>query len=389
MNWWNPIQKSIRASFRLTTLITGGAGYIGSHAVRRMLSAGHSVVVLDDLSRGNPEAIETIRKADSPGDRLAFVEGSIADRSLVEAVLRDHNVTSVLHFAALAYVRESVEIPLRYYENNTSGSIALLQAVETAGTVERFVFSSTCATYGEPPADLIPITEDCPQHPINPYGHSKLAFEKVLTDYSTLRAAKAANGGVPGGDKNRPFAAAMLRYFNVAGSAVDGVIGEDHRPETHIVPIVLQAALGQRSHISIFGTDHDTPDGSCVRDYIHVEDLVDAHAVVLDALKPGQTGGHTGSERPRAYNLGLGRGVSVREIVDAAKRVSGVDFEVIGAPRHPADPPVLYCDASKITRELGWSPKITELDEIIASAWRWMKEHPQGYGSQPSMGDSK
>ena len=243
----------------------------------------------------------------------------------------------------------------------------LLDAMAKAGC-GKIIFSSTCATYGEPPSDLIPITEDCPQHPINPYGHSKLAFEKVLTDYSALRCAKAKDGG-------RPFAAAMLRYFNVAGSAPDGVIGEDHDPETHIVPIVLQAALGQRSHISIFGTDHDTPDGSCVRDYIHVEDLVDAHAVVLDALKPGARG----SERPRVYNLGLGRGVSVREIVDSAKRVTGVDFEVRDAPRHPADPPVLYCDASKITRELGWSPKITDLDEIVRTAWNWMREHPKGY----------
>lgn len=355
----------------MTTLITGAAGYIASHAVRRMLAAGHRVVGLDDLSRGNREAIEAIQQHDRPGNRLTFIEGSIADRTLVESVIRDHAITSVLHFAALAYVRESVEIPLRYYENNTAGSIALLQACDAAGTVERFVFSSTCATYGEPPANLIPITEDCPQHPINPYGHSKLAFEKVLTDYAALRATKAGE---------KPFAAAMLRYFNVAGSARDGVIGEDHDPETHIIPIVLRAALGQRDRISIFGTDHNTPDGTCVRDYIHVEDLVDAHAVVLEALKPGESG----SERPRVYNLGLGRGISVQEIVDTAKCVTGIDFEVTPAPRHPADPPVLYCDASKITRELGWSPKITDLDEIIRTAWNWMREHPDGYGSSPT-----
>ena len=334
----------------MTTLITGAAGYIASHAVRRMLAAGHRVVGLDDLSRGNIEAIEAIQKQDCPGDRsggqLAFIEGSIADRTLVEAVIREHGVTSVLHFAALAYVRESVEIPLRYYTTNTAGSIALLEACDAAGTVERFVFSSTCATYGEPPAKLIPITETCPQHPINPYGHSKLAFEQVLTDYSAMRAGKMKNGRGPGGDQHRPFAAAMLRYFNVAGSARDGVIGEDHDPETHLIPIVLQAALGQRPHISVFGTDHDTPDGTCVRDYIHVEDLVDAHAVVLEALKPGQAG----CETPKVYNLGLGRGISVREIITAAKRVTGVDFEVRDAPRHPADPPVLYCDDSKITR---------------------------------------
>jgi UDP-glucose-4-epimerase GalE len=361
----------------MTTLITGAAGYIASHAVRRMLAAGHRVVALDDLSRGNRAAIHAICDHDQPGDRLTFVEGSIADRTLVEALIREHAVTSVLHFAALAYVRESVEIPLRYYDNNTAGSIALLQACDAAGTVERFVFSSTCATYGEPPADLIPITETCPQHPINPYGHSKLAFEQVLTDYSAVRAAKS--GGGQSGQGGRPFAAAMLRYFNVAGSARDGVIGEDHDPETHLIPIVLQAALGQRPHISVFGTDHDTPDGTCVRDYIHVEDLVDAHAVVLEALEPGGPA----CAAPLVYNLGLGRGISVREIIIAAKRVTGVDFEVIGAPRHPADPPVLYCDASKITRELGWSPKITDLDEIIRTAWDWMRRHPQGYRTSP------
>ena len=195
----------------MTTLITGAAGYIASHATRRLLASGHHVVGLDDLSRGNIEAIEAIRAHDNPGDRLVFVEGSIADGALIEETIREHSVTSILHFAALAYVRESVEIPLRYYENNTAGSIALLQACDNVGTVERFVFSSTCATYGEPPASLIPITEDCPQHPINPYGHSKLAFDKMLTDYTSLRAAKARSGGLT-------FAAAMLRYFNVAGS---------------------------------------------------------------------------------------------------------------------------------------------------------------------------
>lgn len=357
----------------MTTLITGAAGYIGSHAVRRILAAGHRVVGLDDLSRGNPEAIDAIRAHDQPGDRLAFIEGSIADRALVESIIREHGVTSVLHFAALAYVRESVEIPLRYYENNTAGSIALLQACDAAGSVERFVFSSTCATYGDQPPERIPITEDCPQTPINPYGHSKLAFERVLRDYSRQRAGSSGGG-------SRPFAAAMLRYFNVAGSAIDGVIGEDHDPETHIIPIVLQAAFGQRDHISIFGTDHDTPDGTCLRDYIHVEDLVDAHAVVLDALQPGGPA----SEHPLVYNLGLGRGISVRELVDAARRVTGIEIESRDAPRHPADPPVLYCDASKITRELGWSPKMTDLDAMIASAWNWMRRHPDGYGSQPS-----
>jgi len=354
----------------MTTLITGAAGYIGSHAVRRMLRAGHRVIGLDDLSRGNAESIEAIRRTDRPGDQLAFVRGSIADRSLVESIIREHGITSVLHFAALAYVRESVDIPLRYYENNTSGSIALLQACDAAGSVERFVFSSTCATYGDQPPERIPITEACPQTPINPYGHSKLAFEQVLRDYSRQRASS-------GGAGRTPFAAAMLRYFNVAGSAIDGAIGEDHDPETHIIPIVLQAALGQRDHIAIFGTDHDTPDGTCIRDYIHVEDLVDAHAVVLDALQPGGPD----ADRPLVYNLGLGRGISVLEIVEAARRVTGIEIESRDAPGHPADPPVLYCDASKIARELGWSPKMTDLDAIIASAWNWMREHPSGYRS--------
>jgi len=269
-----------------------------------------------------------------------------------------------MHFAALAYVGESVDDPLRYYRNNTSAALTLLQACAEHG-VERFVFSSTCATYGEPPAEEIPIRETCRQQPINPYGRSKLMVEHMLFDY--VEACRRANEG-----KGRPFAFAALRYFNVAGSDRSGVIGEDHRPETHLIPIVLQVALGERESVTIFGTDYPTPDGTCIRDYIHVEDLVDAHVHVLQALDPN-------AFEARTYNLGIGRGYSVREVIDACRRVTGKDIPVRHGTRRAGDPPTLYADPGKIRRELQWSAQITDLDEIIASAWAWMQAHPRGY----------
>jgi UDP-glucose 4-epimerase len=236
--------------------------------------------------------------------------------------------------------------------------------------VQRFVFSSTCATYGEPAPGFIPIPETCPQRPINPYGRSKLHVEHMLFDH----AAAAAGGR----SKFGPFGFAALRYFNVAGSDRSGLIGEHHEPETHLIPVILQAALGQREHVTIFGTDYETPDGTCIRDYIHVEDLIDAHVAVMDALKPGDA---------RTYNLGIGRGYSVREIIGAARRTTGREVKVVEGPRRPGDPPVLYADPSKIRRELGWSAQITGLDEIIGSAWKWYQSNPRGYagtcGNQP------
>jgi UDP-glucose-4-epimerase GalE len=344
-------------------LVTGGAGYIGSHACKRLLGAGHTVVILDNLDRGNRGAAAAV--VAMGGGKASFVEGDIADRPLVERTLREHGVDAVMHFAALAYVRESVHEPLRYHRNNTGGTIALLEACDAAG-IDRFVFSSTCATYGEPDPALIPIAETCDQRPINPYGWSKLHVERILADYQEHRRLQG-----------RPFAYAALRYFNVAGSDREGVLGEHHEPETHIIPIAIQAALGRRPGMKVFGTDLPTPDGSCVRDYIHVEDLVDAHAVVLEALNPMV------QERTRLiYNLAIGRGYSVLEIVEAVRRVTGADFPVEHAPRNPADPPTLLADPAKIRRELGWNAAITDLDEIVRTAWQWMQAHPSGYSNQ-------
>lgn len=346
----------------MRVLVTGGAGYIGSHAIKRLLRAGHDVVVLDNLDRGNIEAIELLRE--HTGHPVPFAEGEVGDFELVSDVLHEHRVEAVMHFAALAYVRESVNEPVRYYRNNTAGSITLLNACLEQG-ITRFVFSSTCATYGEPDPSLIPITESCPQAPINPYGWSKLFFERVLLDAQD----NLVHDGIP-------FAYAALRYFNVAGCDTEGVLGEDHDPETHIIPIALEVAQGTREQLTIFGNDRPTPDGTCVRDYIHVDDLVDAHVRVLEALDP-----HDEDKMRLIYNLGNGEGFSVRQIADAVKRVTGVPIEVADAPSNPADPPTLTASAQKIERELGFTPAITDLDEIIRSAWEWMQKHPQGYAS--------
>ncbi len=335
----------------MNVLVTGGAGYIGSHAVRRLLDGGHRVVVVDNLFRGHREAVP---------EGTPLYELDIRDTEQITSVLKQERIEVVMHFAALAYVGESVDEPLWYYENNTGGSLSLLKAMDAAG-VRRFVFSSTCATYGEP--ETLPITEDMRQSPINPYGWSKWMVERLLLDYAASRP---------------DFAFAALRYFNVAGSALDGSIGEDHTPESHLIPLVLLTALGRRASISVFGDDYPTPDGTCIRDYIHVVDLVNAHAVVMEALEPGDA---------RFYNLGIGKGLSVREIIEAAWRVTGREIPVEIGPRRPGDPPALYADADKIARELGWRAVHTDVEEIIESAWRWFKDHPSGYaGRQTSVG---
>ncbi len=340
----------------MNVLVTGGAGYIGAHAALRLLGDGHAVTVVDDFSRGHREALETL----APLGDLHGVEANFGDQPEMTGLLRDRSIDLVMHFAALTYVGESVENPLRYYRNNTANAVALLEAMHEAG-VRRFVFSSTAATYGEPAPEFIPITESCPQHPVNPYGRSKLFVEEILGDY----ARAPATGG-------EAFAFAALRYFNVAGADRQGRIGEVHDPETHLVPICLEAALGKRDAVTIFGTDYDTPDGTCVRDYVHVEDLIDAHMTVMDALRPGDR---------RAYNIGIGAGYSVREVIDACRRVSGVDFAAIEGARRPGDPPVLYSDPGRIRDELGWSASITDLGEIIDTAWRWHQAHPDGYAT--------
>jgi UDP-glucose 4-epimerase len=349
----------------MNILVTGAAGYIGSHAVQRLLRDGHEVTALDNLSRGHRQAIDLLM----PGaaGRLEFVRDDVGDRAAVERILRKRRIEGIMHFAALAYVGESVENPLRYYRNNTAGALSLLEAAAGAG-VRRLVFSSTCATYGQPPENLIPIPETCPQAPISPYGRSKLHVEQMLMDFA--QSVQSGRGLRAGKEGPGWFGFAALRYFNVAGCDRSGLLGEHHEPETHLIPVILRAALGLEDAVRIFGTAYATPDGTCIRDYIHVEDLVDAHIAVLGALAPGEA---------RTYNLGIGRGHSVREVIAAAGRVTGRDIPLIEGPPRAGDPARLFADPSKIERELGWRASITSLDEIIASAWTWFSAHPRGY----------
>lgn len=325
----------------MNVLVVGGAGYIGSHATRQLLAAGHQVWVYDNLSRGHRRAV--------PEGRL--IEGEVADRPRLVSVLRDHEIDAVMHFAAFALVNESVNDPAIYYRNNVVAALELLEAMREAG-VDRLVFSSTTATYGEP--DEIPIPESTPQRPINPYGFTKLVIEQALADYA------AAYG----------LGYAALRYFNAAGAHPEGDLGEDHDPETHLIPIVLQVALGQRDRITIFGDDYPTADGTCVRDYIHVDDLADAHLRALDRLRPGSG---------LCLNLGTGRGTSVREIVEACRRVTGHAIPESVGTRRAGDPPALIADAGLAAEVLGWQPRYTEIEPIVETAWRWHRTHPRGY----------
>jgi UDP-glucose 4-epimerase len=347
----------------MNVLVTGGAGYIGSHAVKRLLERGHNVTAVDNLFRGHAAAIDRLaahaKERSLPGT-LTFIQSDILDRPVIEKVLKDHAVQCVMHFAALAMVGESVLQPLLYYRNNVAGALALLEAADAAG-VSKFIFSSSCATYGQPPENMIPIPESCPQDPISPYGWTKLHFEHILRDHNDACRRN-----------NKDFGFAALRYFNVAGCDPDGVLGEDHDPETHLIPVVLQAALGLRPNIAIFGTDYPTPDGTCVRDYVHVEDLADAHVALVDLIQPGDA---------RAYNVGIGRGYSVREIIDAVKRVTGRNIEVVEHPRRPGDPPRAFADPTRIRAEVGWKTRHNDLDGIIQTAWNWFKDHPKGYNS--------
>jgi UDP-glucose 4-epimerase len=331
----------------MSVLVTGGAGYIGSHAVKMLVERGYDVVVIDNLSQGHRAAIH----ADA-----SFYNVDIANTDVVVDILRHHDVSDVMHFAAFSYVGESVHDPLKYYSNNTGGTTKLLQALDGAA-VKRFVFSSTCATYGEP--DTLPISEETPQRPINPYGWSKLFVEQILRD-------KAA--------ADEEFAFTALRYFNVAGSALDGSIGEDHNPETHIIPLVLETALGEREQITVFGTDYDTPDGTCIRDYIHVQDLCEAHILAMESQRRG----------PRYYNLGIGHGYSVKDVIESAKRVTGREIPIEYGQRRAGDPPTLFANADKIRNELGWEPKLTDLDTAVDSAWKWMQANPNGYSKTPA-----
>ena len=329
----------------MKVLVTGGAGYVGSHSVRALVSAGAGVVVYDNLSAGHRAAI-------SPDATL--VVGDLADERALDAVFRAHRFDAVMHFAAFIEVGESVVDPLKFYDNNVGSSVKLLLAMQRHG-VRRFVFSSTCATYGVP--ERMPITEDMPQHPASPYARAKLAVEWALAD-----SAAAWDLG---------FVA--LRYFNAAGAAEDGTIGEDHDPETHLIPNVLKVAQGQRDNVHIFGTDYDTHDGTCVRDYVHVDDLASAHVKASEVVKPGQM---------RYYNAGTGRGSTVREVVEASREVTGHAIPTVEEGRRAGDVPVLCADSSLIQRELGWKPKHFELKDIVASAWKWHRNHPHGFGGR-------
>jgi UDP-glucose 4-epimerase len=322
-------------------LVTGGAGYIGSHAVRLLLQAGHDVRVYDNLSQGHRQAV--------PADRL--IVGDLHDRALLEQAMREHRIGAVMHFAAFALVGESVSDPAKYYHNNVVASLSLLAAMRAAD-VRKMVFSSTTATYGEP--DIIPITESERQQPINPYGFCKLVIEHALADYAHAYG----------------LAYAALRYFNAAGASPTGGIGEDHTPESHLIPIVLQVALGQRDHIGIYGDDYPTPDGTCIRDYIHVDDLGAAHLKALDHLQPG---------RGLKLNLGTGRGHSVRDVIESCRRVTGHAIPEKIAARRPGDPPCLVADSTLAQATLDWKPQYTNLDELVATAWRWHQSHPKGY----------
>jgi len=327
----------------MNVLVVGGAGYIGSHAVKMLSTAGHDVWVYDNLSRGHRRAV--------PAGRL--IEGEVADRARLTDVLREKRIDAVMHFAAFALVNESVVDPSLYYRNNVIAALELLDAMRAAD-VKRIVFSSTTATYGEP--EHIPIPETTPQKPINPYGFTKLVIEQALADYA------AAYG----------FAYAALRYFNAAGADPDGTIGEDHTPESHLIPIVLQVALGQRSHITVYGDDYPTPDGTCIRDYIHVCDLADAHLRALERLQTG---------KGICLNLGTGRGTSVREIIESCRRITGHAIPEAVGERRAGDPPELVADARRAQAELGWNPRFTNVDQIVKTAWQWHQSHPRGYAS--------
>jgi UDP-arabinose 4-epimerase len=320
-------------------LVTGGAGSIGSHTCKALARAGYLPITYDNLCSGHEWAVKW-----GP-----FERGDILDRGRLDEVLSKYRPEGVVHFAAFSYVGESVTDPGKYYRNNVVGSLTLLEAMRDHG-VGKIVFSSTCATYGHPQQN--PITEDTPQRPINPYGASKLMIERILADFGT------AHGLV----------STALRYFNAAGADEHGEIGESHDPETHLIPLVLDAASGRRPQVTIFGTDYDTFDGTCIRDFIHVGDLAEAHVLALKAIEQGTSG---------AFNLGNGRGFSVREVVDAVEHVAGSEVPVVYGARRAGDPGALVSDATRAREMLGWQPKITELEAIIGTAWAWHQRAPR------------
>ncbi len=321
----------------MKVLVIGGAGYIGSVMTEMLLDQGHEPVVFDSLERGHRDAVDS---------RARLIEGNLLDAEAIKKAMLEVKPDAVMHFAAYALVGESMEDPMLYFRNNVGGGIHLVDAMEAAG-VGKIIFSSTCATYGVP--QKIPLTEDHPQNPINPYGESKLLFEKVLSWCTRQRGIKAV----------------YLRYFNACGASEK--FGEDHRPESHLIPNVLKVALGQRHKLFIFGDDYDTPDGTCIRDYIHIKDLGQAHILAM-------TGDHQG-----AFNLGNGDGYSIRQLIEVAREVTGHPIPAEKAPRRPGDPARLIGSAEKARNELGWKPQYADLKTIIEHAWIWQKQHPEGY----------
>jgi len=330
-------QLSTLLKMKTTILVTGGAGYIGSHAVLALKEKGYDVVILDNLVYGHRDIVENNLKAE-------LVLGDTTDRALLDSLFNTRNITAVMHFAAYAYVGESVENPAKYYQNNVFGTLTLLEAMQKAG-IDKFVFSSTCATYGVP--ETIPIPETHPQNPINPYGASKLMVERILQDFDTAYHLKSV----------------IFRYFNAAGADPEGRAGEDHNPETHLIPLILLTALGKRNAIKIFGTDYPTRDGTCIRDYIHVTDLAQAHVLGLEYLL---NGGNS-----EIFNLGNGNGFTVREMIATAKTVTGRDFTVLETDRRPGDPPMLVGSSEKARQILNWQPEYADLSQIVRHAWQW------------------
>jgi UDP-glucose 4-epimerase len=324
----------------LTILVTGGAGYVGSATVERLQAQGERVIVLDDLFRGHRSAVDI---------KVPFYHGQVGDRALVERIATEHGISECVHFAALAYVGESVLEPAKYFENNVEQGISLIAALMKVG-VRRIVFSSTCATYGEPTE--VPISESCPQRPVNPYGWSKLIMERLLASYDPAYGLKSIS----------------LRYFNAAGATAR--CGELHEPESHLVPNVLKAAAGDLPHVSIFGTDYPTPDGTAIRDYVHVADLAHAHVLALEYLRRGG--------ESQSMNLGTGNGYSVMEVIETAQKVTGKRIPTKIEGRRTGDPPKLVADASRARKKLGWEPAMSDLSTILRSQWEWRQEYRRG-----------
>lgn len=321
----------------MNVFVTGGAGYIGSVCVEALCQAGHEVTVLDNLSEGHRSAVDS---------RARFVQADLADADALNRAVKDSGATAVVHFAASALVGESMADPGKYFRNNVLGGLNLADAAVAAG-VRRFVFSSTCATYGEP--ERVPLDESLPQRPVNPYGESKLMFERVLQWYRQIHGLDFVG----------------FRYFNAAGASER--FGEHHRMETHLIPNVLRVALGQKQHVDLFGTDYPTPDGTCIRDYVHVSDLAQAHILALESGRSG------------FFNLGNGEGFSVREVVTACEQISGRPIAVREMPRRAGDPPRLVAAPAKAREELGWHPRFARLEDIVSSAWSWHQRNPGGY----------